>query len=867
MAGENDAQYEASDEASESELLDKSLSVWKGQWNVKEVFDPVPLDLHTASSIGQYDCVRSFIQSQQVDLNRRNHGGWTPLMYACYIGHDNIVNLLLEAEGGGVCMGLMYHMCGSLNKRIENRVHGSQVLVEPSMSVTPFMEAAAEGHEIIVQTFLQHGVNVNSKAHNGDTARSLAIIHGHMKIVSLIDNHVLPFSCLRSEAGLDGDLSSSDEAYPSGRKHQPTWGHRTKIRKPCIRDGPDAIARLIDRSRHPEAKNQHPNVPKGYVTFPQIEAESGESPKLSYRDVTSPINPQDYHLSSSGGRDSTVNIIQTLTDINSCDNDGDEDGNAFSKTGALTIKSSSGSSGGLVAAFGLNRDNSVDSGEDFHPHDSCSSNVSRSESQSSLDGSTGGLEKGHDMPSSSKKISHLETGHEIALGGSALSPATSFNLKDSNHGKGNTSHQFSSSNSRNDQETNSITKARSDIHSSKNKSESNHKQQSDQIINSSYLSSQGQQTSALTSDSQPTSLNSRNPAWSTGENSQSSVDSRIQHAWTHSQKPQVYDPRVHISGTPIHLHGLSPQINQSGTQLNPPPPDSRLPPPDMRVPPSGSHLNPTGLDTRVPPPGFDPRFQIPGPQSQLSDPNAQVPLSPSTISTSQIGIESGQPRDLQTLLEQLGLTKYLAVFEEQDVDLQVVWTKKEINQCYSKAYEQVSSLQNQVLQEQQIRNVAERCVVEEHGMWQHIHRIVADTRQKCEEMKEIIKKLKHFHSEMKLKIQQPITSAETKHITELTNAIKQDLQLDDRTDGYTNNNTLNSSSTDFIIKQVEIHMKELQQNLALITKNSDKLLGRTSGEIAQQQSGSHQQGSGHQQNSGHQQSGGYSSHQHSGSYS
>ena len=24
-------------------------------------------------------------------------GTWTPLMYACYIGHDNIVNLLTEA--------------------------------------------------------------------------------------------------------------------------------------------------------------------------------------------------------------------------------------------------------------------------------------------------------------------------------------------------------------------------------------------------------------------------------------------------------------------------------------------------------------------------------------------------------------------------------------------------------------------------------------------------------------------------------------------------------------------------------------------------------------------------------------------------
>lgn len=49
--------------------------------------------------------------------------------------------------------------------------------------------------------FSLKGVNVFNKAHNGDTARSLALIHSNMKIVSLIDNHVMPNTCLRSEAG------------------------------------------------------------------------------------------------------------------------------------------------------------------------------------------------------------------------------------------------------------------------------------------------------------------------------------------------------------------------------------------------------------------------------------------------------------------------------------------------------------------------------------------------------------------------------------------------------------------------------------------------------------------------------------------
>ena len=56
------AENEGSDEASESELLDKSLSVWKGKSGVgKEKFEPIPLDLHTGSSLGQYECVKNLI--------------------------------------------------------------------------------------------------------------------------------------------------------------------------------------------------------------------------------------------------------------------------------------------------------------------------------------------------------------------------------------------------------------------------------------------------------------------------------------------------------------------------------------------------------------------------------------------------------------------------------------------------------------------------------------------------------------------------------------------------------------------------------------------------------------------------------------
>ena len=61
--------YEASDEASEGEF-DRSLSLWKGWSSVDQTdgedFKPIPIDLYTAASLGQYDTVRSLIKNWYV---------------------------------------------------------------------------------------------------------------------------------------------------------------------------------------------------------------------------------------------------------------------------------------------------------------------------------------------------------------------------------------------------------------------------------------------------------------------------------------------------------------------------------------------------------------------------------------------------------------------------------------------------------------------------------------------------------------------------------------------------------------------------------------------------------------------------------
>ncbi|XP_024615172.1 ankyrin repeat and SAM domain-containing protein 3 isoform X5 [Neophocaena asiaeorientalis asiaeorientalis] len=283
------AMSELSDEASEPELLNRSLSMWHGlgaQVSREEL--AVPLDLHTAASIGQYEVVKECVQRRELDLNKKNGGGWTPLMYASYIGHDTIVHLLLEAgvsvnvptpEGQTPLM--LASSCGNesiayflLQQGAELEMKdiqgwtalfhctsaGHQQMVkflldsgananvrEPVYGFTPLMEAAAAGHEIIVQYFLNHGVKVDTRDHSGATARMLAKQYGHMKIVGLIDAH---------SPSLPKSLYRSPEQVP----------------------------------------------PRGYVTFNSSDENPLEEGGLCYRDVTSPINERDVESSSSSSR-------------------------------------------------------------------------------------------------------------------------------------------------------------------------------------------------------------------------------------------------------------------------------------------------------------------------------------------------------------------------------------------------------------------------------------------------------------------------------------------------------------------------------------------------------------------------------------
>ncbi|KAH1183631.1 hypothetical protein KIL84_014247, partial [Mauremys mutica] len=385
---------ELSDEASESELLNRSLSMWHGvgQMMCREELD-VPLDLHTASSIGQYEVVQECIQREELDLNKRNCGGWTPLMYASYIGHDTIVHLLLEAgvnvnvptpEGQTPLM--LASSCGNesvayflLQQGAElemKDIHGWTALFhctsaghqqmvkflldngananckEPVYGYTPLMEAAASGHEIIVQYLLNHGVKVDVRENTGATARALAMKYGHMKIVGLMDLHAAPMPKVfcRGPGKYCEDLSSSDESCSTPQRQRPV----RKTKGPSIHEGPQALAKITAVGIAGKKQSRCEQVPpQGYVTFSDNGSFEGED--LRFRDVTSPINEQDVESSSS------------------------KEENAFFTNNLDTIRSSSSSSECLPKALGVSSEGSLESNEDSdHAEKLCSRKQAKS---------------------------------------------------------------------------------------------------------------------------------------------------------------------------------------------------------------------------------------------------------------------------------------------------------------------------------------------------------------------------------------------------------------------------------------------------------------------------------------------------------
>ncbi|XP_032234371.2 ankyrin repeat and SAM domain-containing protein 3 [Nematostella vectensis] len=325
----------------------------------------VPMDIYTACSIGQYDLVQSFIKSNSASINDLNTGGWTPLMYAAYVGHDSVVNLLLEC--GTIVVDtrtsirqstalMLAASCGNepvVYFLIQNRadinamdVHGDTALFyaahqghqnvvkmlidngadmeksENKHGLTPLLDTAKEGHEGIFNLLLHSGANPKAKTIHGEDARQIALRYGHMPIVNLIDMQSHKHShqtLLRSEPGLGNDLMLYPDIAGSPDTKVNNWLGQYKVSKsPKIQDGPELFAVLKKQQTVFHPKREMPNSSpvsshQGMTLNPKRETPNS-SPVSSHQGMTHPRtipSPaqvgthlgsfEDYFFANSGG--------------------------------------------------------------------------------------------------------------------------------------------------------------------------------------------------------------------------------------------------------------------------------------------------------------------------------------------------------------------------------------------------------------------------------------------------------------------------------------------------------------------------------------------------------------------------------------
>ncbi|XP_047389585.1 ankyrin repeat and SAM domain-containing protein 3 isoform X2 [Sciurus carolinensis] len=396
---------ELSDEASEPELLNRSLSMWHGlgtQVSQEEL--DVPLDLHTAASIGQYEVVKECVQRGELDLNEKNGGGWTPLMYASYIGHDTIVHLLLEAgvsvnvptpEGQTPLM--LASSCGNESiayfllqltawrallsahphREMGHNLHsvlskqGAELEMKDIHGWTALFHCTSAGHQQMVKFLLDNGANANIREPvYGFTPLMEAAAAGHEIIVQYFLNHGVRVDT-RDHSGatarmlakqyghmkivalidthspaLPKNLYRSPEKYEDLSSSDETYPVAQRQR-PCrkkglsIHEGPRALARITAAGRGGEA--------------PQPRCE--QVPPRGYMTFTSSDeNP----LQGEGlcYRDVTSPINER--DVESSSSSSREEPAFCASLGAVR----SSSSEGLARAQGLSSEASLESNED-----------------------------------------------------------------------------------------------------------------------------------------------------------------------------------------------------------------------------------------------------------------------------------------------------------------------------------------------------------------------------------------------------------------------------------------------------------------------------------------------------------------------
>ncbi|CAK6971733.1 ankyrin repeat domain-containing protein 50 [Scomber scombrus] len=151
-------------------LLDHNADVNLADGDGRTALSVAALCVPTAAGVKGYGEVACLLLERGADPEHRDHDGMTPLLLAAYEGHDDIVELLLEA-GADV-----------------DETAGPDGSAPAAAAVTPLLAAAAMGHMQTVSRLLFWGAAVDAIDCEGRTALCLAAARGSTEVVrALLD--------------------------------------------------------------------------------------------------------------------------------------------------------------------------------------------------------------------------------------------------------------------------------------------------------------------------------------------------------------------------------------------------------------------------------------------------------------------------------------------------------------------------------------------------------------------------------------------------------------------------------------------------------------------------------------------------------
>ena len=147
-------------------------------------------ELHSAAAVGSAEETTALLSGGSLDIDQADAQGWTPLVYACGMGHSHVARILLDkganasiadTDGGTAMHMAAEHGQLAVCKMLVNA--GADPEAASGQGFTPLHVAAGEGHSEVVTGLIESGANPNSRMLNGSTPLFMAAQEGRLDAV------------------------------------------------------------------------------------------------------------------------------------------------------------------------------------------------------------------------------------------------------------------------------------------------------------------------------------------------------------------------------------------------------------------------------------------------------------------------------------------------------------------------------------------------------------------------------------------------------------------------------------------------------------------------------------------------------------